>query len=507
MQVRDICSVMTVVAAFSAVALSALACGGETGEDNNATSEVWCLDTPIDNRLQGNIHQGGSNSSDIVRSCPEGFICAAPNDSSNLACMTTVQNEQSPWAKYPCFVNRDRPKTAFEMDCRCGPNYELSSPLRMCVRPQRLVMDDGQDLRAGKYGAGPHVFEFGEFAELRGGFFDKSTREIYIAGRFRAGDDPIRGAKRGFVMAISADTGDRRIVSGDYSEGDGVLKAKGAGPGFFDAWKVERGPDGKLYVFDYLGTGNAQIMRVDPLSGDREFVWTNEDPAAKDPTLGVCDHGSMDPSERQRVSVPINGGNPTFAVDGQGRFYMAFEKAGFETGIGVIRVGADGKSCEYVSRTGTTSQNQYYMQPIGQGADFGQGALSGFSIVGDTLYMLNGINGTAFSMDINTGDRTLLVGGTTALVYTALNPHNTNELWLVGKDTATVIDQALLREKTIGDAYTFETFNRGPLSAGVLGSGGVWFDPDNPDVMYFSHDNWSIVKAEISTFNNYILSL
>lgn len=467
-----------------------------------------CLDTPIDSRLQGNIHKGGENSEDIVRSCPEGFVCAAPGDPSNLACLTTVADESSPWAKYPCFVNRDRPKTAFAMDCRCTLNFTVSSPLRMCLRPERLTRDDVDDLRAGKYGKGPHVYEFGEFAELRGGFMDAAAREIVIAGRFRAGDDPIRGAKNGFVMAVNIDTGDRRMISGGYSEGDGVLKFKGEGPGFWDAWKVLPGPDGKLYVFDYLGTGNAQILRVDPATGDREFVWTNEKPEQVDPTLGICDHGSMDPSERQRISVPIEGGNPSFALDDQGRFYMAFNQAGFETGVGLIRVGADGKSCEYLSRTGATRGNvTYYQKDIGQGASFGQGALSGLSIEGDTLYALNFINGTLFSVDINTGDRKLITSGTTAVAYTVLNPHDNNILWAVGKDTTTVIDEVLLSERKIADLWTLDTFRRGPLNAGNLGSGGMWFDPVNPDVVYFSHDNWSIVKAEVSTFNNYILSL
>lgn len=466
-----------------------------------------CLDTPIDSRLQGNIHKGGDDSASIVRSCPEGFVCTAPGNPADLSCLTTVQNEQSEWAKYPCFVNRDRAKTAFEMDCRCTLNFTITSPLRMCLRPERLVRDDQTDLRAGKYGAGPHVYEFGEFAELRGGFMDAANREIIIAGRFRAGDDDIRGAHRGFVMAIHIDSGDRRIISGDYSEGDGVLKAKGQGPGFWDAWKVLKGPDGMLYVIDYLGTGNAQIMKVDPATGDRTFVWTNEDPEQKDPTLGVCDHGSTDPSERQRISVPIDGGNPTFAIDAQGRFYLAFNQAGFETGVGIIRVGADGKSCEYFSRTGAGQGNQYRNQDLGQGASFGQGQLSGFSIEGDTLYALNFINGTAFAVDVNTGDRTLLTSGTTAVAYTVRNPHNPNELWAVGKDTTTVIDQIRLNERDIADLWTLDTFKRGPLNAGNLGSGGMWFDPTNPDVAYFSHDNWSIVKAELSTFNNYVISL
>lgn len=488
-------------------ALAALACGVTEENNGPAGGQEVCLDTAIDGRPYGRIYQGGESEDDVVRGCPDGFVCAAPGDPSNTACLTTVQNVESPYAKYPCFINRDRAKTAFDMDCRCQPNYIITSPLRMCVRPERLVRDDQVDLRAGKYGKGPHVYEFGEFAELRGGFMNTATREIFIAGRFRAGDDEVRGAKRGFVMAISIDTGDRRMITGDYSEGDGQLKLRGEGPGLWDAWKVLPGPDGKLYVLDYLGTGNAQVLRVDPETGDREFVWTNEMPQNRPETIGICDHGNPEASKRQRISVPIEGGNPSFAMDAQGRFYFALNQAGFETGIGIFRVSADGAQCEYVSRVGAGPGNDYRGQDIGGGASFGQGALSGLSIVGDTLYALNFINGTAFSMNINTGDRALITSGTTAVVYTVLNPHKPDELWAVGKDTTTVIDVIDMANKTIGDAWTLETFNRGPLSAGNLGSGGAWFDPDNPDVIYFSHDNWSLLKAEISTFNNYILSL
>lgn len=69
---------------------------------------------------------------------------------------------------------------------------------------------DLTDIEAGAYGRGPHV-EFGQFAELRGGFVDDATREVIIAGRFRAGVEPVRGTGRGSVMAIDIDSGDRRI--------------------------------------------------------------------------------------------------------------------------------------------------------------------------------------------------------------------------------------------------------------------------------------------------------
>jgi hypothetical protein len=465
-----------------------------------------CLEEAINGRLQGNIYEGGTNREDITENCPAGFICEQPGNPDNTACMTTVQNEDSEYARYPCSVNRDRVKTTFDMDCRCTLNYGITTPVRMCLRPERLVRDDLTDIEAGAYGRGPHVFEFGQFAELRAGFVNDATREVFIAGRFRAGVDPVRGTGRGFVMAIDLDSGDRRIISGDFSTGDGQLQVRGAGPGFRDAWNVQPGPNGELYVLDYLGTGDANVFRVDPGSGVRTLVWTNE-PERVTSTMGVCDHGSTVPSERQRITTPINGGNPSFEVDGAGNIYLALERAGFGTGIGLMKVSNDGRSCTFFSRDGADNDNVYFGEDIGTGPSFGQGSLSALHIVGNTLYATNSINGNTFAVDLATGNRRIVLSGVSGIVHTVVNPHDPDDLWTVGRDTSTIIERNQLSTGLSANYWDFDTFNRGPLAAGTLGSGGFFFDPDEPDIAYFSHDNWSLVKVEISTFNNFVLSL
>lgn len=492
------------VLALLALALSACEAAGE-----DVDRKSYCLETLVDNRPVAAVYElaAGEEPSKPASSCPTGFICASPSDPANTQCMTTVANKDSPWAKYPCWVNRDRPKTAFAMDCRCQSNYNISSPLRMCLRPYRLYTDDIDDLNAEKYGKGPHVYAFGEAAELRGGFFDAKSREIVVAGRFRNGDDPIRGNRNGFVMAISADSGDRRIVSGAYVDDSQVIVSKGDGPAFWDAWKVLPGPDGKLYALDYLNKGNVQVLRIDPATGDRTLVWTNEDPQKVDPQLGVCKHGSTDPSEQQRLTVPVNGGNPSFALDADGWMYFAIDQAGYETGVGLFRVSADGRTCEYFSRTGAGQQNEYYQKDVGSGPSFGQGTLSALTVRGSTLFAVNSINNNLYSVDLTNGQRKALAGGIQGIVYTVPNPHNPDEVWAVGRDTATILQSVLVNKSGVAPLYDYDTWNRGPLAAGNLGSGGVWFDPDNPDVVYFAHDNWAIVKGEVSTFNNYILSL
>lgn len=488
----------------------------------------YCVDRPsAEGSLmgpQGQIFHGpflDTRDTYLVDLCPPGFLCASPEaEPGDTACVTTVANEDSPYAQYPCAADREHERTLFDMDCRCNSNFEASSTLRMCVSPQRLKdePEDQQRLFDGTYGRGPHIFS-NAHAEAHGSYFDATTREVVIAVEHRAGgpqdDDPFTADSfhnaEGFVMGIHVDTGDRRIISGAYYDEETQSMAKvGDGYRFSLAKKAHLGPDGELYVLGYVGNGRVQILRVDPQSGDRALVWSNQ-PAiyTQHPEMGVCDHGRRGGSfDAHPRAVTVDNADPSFVVDAAGDFYLNFNKAGHGTGSGLIKVSNDGRTCAYFSRTSTDPENDYFGQEIGEGPSFGQGSLASLRIVGEHIYAANFINGTFFRVSLSTGDRELLGGDVEGYAQIEPDPHDPDLFILSGSEAAaTKLQRFSLQARSAFNIYTEEAWRRGPLYAPRLGKGGVFFDADHPQWLYFVHQDMALIKGEYGTYNNYILSL
>jgi hypothetical protein len=137
------------------------------------------------------------------------------------------------------------------------------------------------------------------------------------------------------------------------------------------------------------------------------------------------------------------------------------------------------------------------------------------------------VNNALVEIDMATGDRRLvssassnrLVGsGPTGRdgipnLYTLPDPLDDDFVWVVGDEGKTLMVRV---QRSTGNRFPispalnqpkWERFVHGPMFVGNLGAGGMWFDPANPDRLYFAHDTRGIVVAELSTKNNRILSL
>jgi hypothetical protein len=143
------------------------------------------------------------------------------------------------------------------------------------------------------------------------------------------------------------------------------------------------------------------------------------------------------------------------------------------------------------------------------------------------MYAVVMVNNALIEIDMATGDRRLISSASSNLLvgsgpmgrdgipnfHTFADPLDDDYVWVVGDEGKTLMVRV---QKSTGNRFPispelnhpkWERFVHGPIFVGSLGGGGMWFDPEQPDRVYFAHDGRGIVVAEISTKNNRILSL
>ncbi|MFT5430059.1 MAG: hypothetical protein ACI9OJ_000732 [Myxococcota bacterium] len=83
----------------------------------------------------------------------------------------------------------------------------------------------------------------------------------------------------GAVIRVDTVTRDRTIISGRYNNPETGIETVGEGPVLSYPFEVQKGPDGNYYVASYgynridtRLTPTVDIIRVDPTTGDREYV-------------------------------------------------------------------------------------------------------------------------------------------------------------------------------------------------------------------------------------------
>jgi hypothetical protein len=318
-------------------------------------------------------------------------------------------------------------------------------------------------------------------------------------------------------MGFSVTNGNRRVISGRYLDPALGTADVGTGPAFADVFDVQRASDGR--VFAAQGTlQRTEILEVNPTNGNRTLVWK-----AGDAAFGQCASGRGAPS----VQVTPQG----FAVDASG-FYLAFSNTSpAGEGLGVIRVSRDGRTCSFVTRSGSRSGSSYANQPVGSGWTFTSGTLSGFTLDGAELMALNQFDLTLYAIHTTTGQRRRVSSASTSATLGS-GPLSSDGLgirwvtkdptrgvyWTSGRpgDTLVVLVTPATGQRhdltgyCAGDASTLEGVGclKGSISAGLsLNFGGFWLDPTNSDRAWFAHDSIGIVAVEISTGNSVILSL
>lgn len=480
----------------------------------NPGASVICQDVLTSGLTRGRIVwkadlAGNTQQWPTLEDCPENEpIC---NPDGSLTCVSSVRDITSPWSSRSC-PNADEigNPTSLDTDCRCGINQVSASGLPQCQRVT-VVYDRGEAF----FGSGPR---FPRNGTLRGGFIHTESRELIVANQW----SDASGAY-GILWGVDLDTGDRRILSGTFLDPSAGFARTTIGDGvdFTRPYHALEGPDGMVYVADNLRVGQVRVIRVDPATGDRELAWDSSD---RD-NWGWCEHRSPRASDQQQPAEDIR--TRTFAMDAEGNFYFGNQQGGRNSGIAVLRISPDGQTCSDLTRSGATQSNGYVNNGTGTGYDVVQGDYSALSVQGDVMYAVNMVNNTLIAIDMATGNRRLISAASSSQrvgsgptgrdgipnYYTFADPLDDDHVWVVGDEGKTLMVRVQLstgNRNPISPELNqpkWERFVHGPIFVGNLGAGGMWFDPEDPDRVYFAHDTRGIVVAEISTKNNRILSL
>lgn len=302
---------------------------------------------------------------------------------------------------------------------------------------------------------------------------------------------------------------------------------------------IRRGPDGMLYVGG-AGTGQGsskwyEIVRVDPDTGHRELVWKSQfyansryESGEIDDVYGQCFRHGFETYYRQSVQITHN----SMVVASDGTFYIGFDDP--RMGSGLLRIAADGSTCEFASRFGATEREtdgvDLLPPDIGGGytpdnADWYYGGLE----YGGRLYFVRQFQNELVSFDPLTGDRVLEADdrddGYNGIGYMAMYYDETRELMLTLGSTNPNAGSWLelgtgRRQAVLSDLAGDELVHSGyPTTAGRNGTamamaghgnnflrGGGIIDPENPDLLYALFEPAAFGVVELSTFNSMILS-
>jgi hypothetical protein len=195
----------------------------------------------------------------------------------------------------------------------------------------------------------------------------------------------IGAAYTGAVIEIDADTGARRIVAGfwpdefggtHHPEGMDMLTMTGL-THLPEVRNMVIGPDGEtlfLWVQDHLS--NAQILKLNRTTGAMELMWAEHLVFPQEARHNRPEHAQCWNGERISGRKFVQTNNRGFAMDADGNDLLnvvANSAANFISPVGIVRISADGSSCEWVRRTGAGQNNAYDDGPpsgsVGVGSD------------------------------------------------------------------------------------------------------------------------------------------
>lgn len=484
----------------------------------------------------------------IVEECEYGSYCyqnEALND-GEATCERSLDPSQaeSPYYDYGCWSLPEivTYKTKLEADCRCratsGGNegvhfVQVSTkkyPYGKLPQCQPLGMLDGLTFDP-PLGSGPSFSSFGDAgaASWFGGWFDPVERDLYGLVSYTTPSYRATGA----VIAFDVDTGARRVVSGIYPDPRAGNMAFGSGyvsPNTIPSGPADRplaaarvmrvGPARQLYVLSVGDTGqvearDAEIIQVDPTSGERSLVWRSRTAERDAAGFGQCLSNNW--SGESLTIVPRS-----FAVDERGDFYMSFYS--MPEGMGIIRVTSDGAECEVISRhnSGELDVGGGYTSQAG-------GRYRAMLIKDDSLYTTVEPWGEFIKINLETGDRLAIstTGNNTGATpgESTIEYDHTRDLFYTvggpGRYAGAIIQESTgQRQKWYGDidqvglvdsVYPvrrgISSFNENPLHNGNHhGNSAFALDPNDPDIAWFILSGGALLKMEWSTFNGNITS-
>jgi hypothetical protein len=418
-----------------------------------------------------------------ITTCAEGLVCE-----DGIGCTSSVLDESSPYYSFSCpLVQQLANPTALDADCRCFINQATSGP-DVCDGPSRIAAEGFRQ------GSGPSMVGVFE-GRLNGGIIDGD--ELVVATQWGGSS-----ARRGLLLGVNKNTGNRRIVSGEHP-----TATVGAGPPFAFAIDVKKGADNNYYVLSDPTLAKAtEIVRVTPATGARTLVWRGNDSA-----FGQCLTG--DPTAAAR-GVSLQYTDLGFALDGAGNFYLGYANP-ITDGRGIVRISANGLTCTTVTAHGTRPDGF----TKGTGAELG-GFVQGFALEASSILAFTTQPKQLLRIDLASGNRTVIVrpqsGGIIGERW-VLPDTGRNLLWTVGfmnSTTITAVDESVSPPRLL-DVFSscgdeafpfFPICLGGPLNINSLNYGGVFLDSTSGR-LFFSQDAKSIVEFELATGNSIIHSL
>lgn len=401
-------------------------------------------------------------------------------------------------------------QTDLSIDCRCNRS---NMALQEC-RPAPDAWSFGL-----RKGAGPHTRGI-NLQKWGGGFISKASKELFAVVQYTGGQ---LGLKPGALYAFNYETGDRRVVSGSYSDDTGRHDVGGGytpdGEALPFAVSAKLGADGNIYVAGSDTLNHVEITRVNPTTGDRELVWRRQtDAQGMDPdfAFGQCWSGRASPNYIGGFA-PVQNAERAFALAPDGGFYLAWKN----DGVGVVHISADGKTCKIISRW-ASNNNTAPLPDIGGGVTPQYGTISGMLHHNGKIYAET--KDVLLAIDDTSGDRAMFanVSGIGGIGETNFFIDPTRSLFfacgtvssrkcsvhkLEDGNQAQGLFQIGQAQPIIPGKYPQTQGAKGALdNNNFTGFGAVALDPDDPNILYFIVD-YGMVKYEIDTGNSYILSI
>ena len=453
--------------------------------------------------------------------------------------------------------NRNLP-TKFPFDCRAvdrRPTSPAEATKEWNFRCQRVADQWGKGARFGT-GVGPAELFTGlptkpGSSRYWGGFLDHDKRKIYIGSTWSdnrdvGGNPDLKNF--GVIYEVDIDwskpetVGNRKVISGKYLTKKGDVDV-GSGDTLHTVRTIKRGKDGMFYAFT-MDPGNLPtIMRVDPSTGNRSTIWTEKKILYSDKAefpKDQCEQGSVPQAQGVQGSVPagslrskqVNFSGAPFEMNpNTGEFYLIPIKG---TGPqGIMKISADGKECSWITRMRASGNNRYTDSPENKAkADFGQPNGSGPRGTGFTSMTFDGTNihyhevkgkawlyvssgNSYWRADLETGDRELVAQqepGDTHSVW----DEGRKLLWTSGTGNGSGIAPLNILEEDnvklggnifcLNPSAAFFQCIRGPGEAGPLLRGGLFFDPQDGNLI-MAHDAVGLIRIEVETGNTYTFSL
>jgi hypothetical protein len=440
----------------------------------------------------------------------------------------SIDNSQKYSSRYysPCPLSQHVGNaTLLPVDCRCHTDVVgLDFPECKALIADHLKMNFGEGPRARTQNHGG----------FRSGYSEPETNELI--GLIVWKDHKTKWPENkitidvGAVVAIDADTRNRRIISGRYDDPTKGIIDIGKGPVLSYPFEVQKGPDGKIYVGSYgfvrIGASlrpTIDIIRVDPKTGDREYVWRSNHLGfnfeKKTNPYGHCGNGRTEKFGNYTVQI----GRKAFGIDEKGNFYLSYAHNGYtptSDGIGILQISADGKACNFVTRTKVGKDNVLYKgESIGKGPEPQAGPYKGMLVKDGKLYVSTQLNAELWEVDIATGDRKALhIDGVTDPHSASSGTHvlwdkYRNLIWQAGLSGSTLLfDPEVGKAEPLWCPQNYRDFKGiGCVHLGAWGANGMplerglWLHP-NSDKYAFVVNASMIIRVHLESGTSEIFS-